>query len=251
MRSAQLRTNWSLRRWQNHLNTLYGNVNEQRRPLETYARLTEMAAGTARGVRENDDTLIQKYMPRFLAWLLGLSSQIGIDVEEVSFTYYPGVCTYCRSSSSCACRITDSNRERLVEQSDIRELQSDHNKPSTLNEWVGMFNKIYGDVNRSVDERDLLFHLLEELGEVCEMIRHHMVKHQGLEDWSDEINSNNINILLNQEVADLFAWYCGIADVLGVQVDHRMKMTYEESCPVCHSNPCECNPYRVHKKRRI
>lgn len=251
MQTAQLQTHWSLSRWQDHLNGLYGDVNEQRRPLETYARLTEMAAGTARGVREDNEQLMQKYMPRFLAWLLGLSSQLDVDVETVVFRYYPGVCTYCQSSRNCACGITNNSGERLVKESDISRLQSKHEKPSTLNEWVGMFNKIYGNINRSVGERDLLFHLLEELGEVCEMIRHYMIKDQDLEDWSDEINSENINVILSQEIADLFAWYCGIADVLGVQVDHRMKMTYEESCPVCYSNPCECSPYRIHSSRRL
>ena len=251
MRSTQLKTSWSLRRWQNHLDELYGGVNKKREPLETYARLTEMAAGTARGVREKDEELIQKYMPRFLSWLLGLSNQLNIDLEQSTFDYYPGVCTYCRQSYNCACKITKDEEHRIHDEEEIQNLQRDHEKPSNLDDWVGMFNKIYGEVNESVGKEDLLFHLLEELGEVCEIIRHYTISNENLEEWSEEVTSEDVEVRLKQELSDLFAWYCGISNILGVQIDHRMKMTYEETCPQCNQNPCECNPYRVHRKIRL
>lgn len=251
MRASGLKTFWSLGQWQEHMDDLYSDVNSRREPLETFARLTEMAAGTARGVREEDEELIQKYPPRFMAWLLGLSNQLDIDLEQATFDYYPGVCTYCRKSSNCACSVTDEKNERISDEEDIIRLKQKREKPSNLDEWVGMFNKIYGNVNEKIGEEDLLFHLLEELGEVCEIVRHYTITDEKLEEWSDQVTPDDIETRLRQEISDLFAWYCGLSNIMGVQVDHRMKMTYEESCPQCNKKPCSCDPYRIHEKVRL
>lgn len=249
--SYGLRTNWSLSQWQHHVSQMFGNVNKQRSPLETFARVTEMATGISRGVREEDKEILKKFVPRFLAWLLGLSTQLGIDLEEAVYNSYPGVCTYCRLPEGCTCKLQRTNEERISNPKEIKQLQSRHPRPPNLLEWVGMFEHIYLDINKNTGHLKMLGHFLEELGEVCEIIRFHLVKDEDLERWNVTLTRIDIEKLLPQEFADLFAWFCGLAYTMGIEIDAFMKDIYQATCPECVRTICECSAYRVHKSLRL
>lgn len=244
-----LRTNWTLDGWQTHLDEIYGEVNSSRGISQTFARVTEMATGISRGVRENDPIIRATFFPRFLAWLLGLSSQLGIRLEEAAFEAYPSVCPYCRETSDCVCKIRPVKPSRGVLGVDL--FVPNASIPETLVEWVGMYFRIYGRINKESGSLKMLGHFMEELGEVSEIIRFWVVPDVKLAEWKVEITRDNINLQLRQELADLFAWFCGMAAELGVELDADMKQIYLENCPVCFSMPCDCDPNRVHTKLRL
>ena len=249
--SFSLRTNWTLHQWQHKLGTMFGNVNVQRSPLETFARVTEMATGISRGAREEDRDVLKKFVPRFLAWLLGLSSQLGIDLEEAVYNSYPGVCPYCRLPEGCTCKLQKQKRERLSSPDEIRLLQSNFPRPTDLLEWVGMFSKVYNQINKNTGTMKMVGHFMEELGEVCEIVRFHLAKDDNLAKWKVTLTREQIELLLRQELADLFAWYCGLAYALGVEIDADMKDIYQALCPECMKSVCECSADRVHTHLRL
>lgn len=249
--SYSLRTNWELKTWQNHLSAIYNNVNKQRNVLETFARVTEMATGISRGVREEDTNILKKFMPRFLAWLLGLSSQMEIDFEEAVWASYPGVCPYCRKSVSCSCKLDKDVKNRIRDLDEIKKFQNTFPKPTNLVEWVSMFGRIYEDINNNSGKMKMIGHFLEELGEVCEIIRFSMVPNDKLITWKIPFSRDEIDLLVKQEFSDLFAWYCGLVNKMSVDIDSDMKIIYGSLCPECSQQICNCDPTKVHKKLRL
>jgi NTP pyrophosphatase (non-canonical NTP hydrolase) len=244
------RTNWSIAQWQTHLTKMYGNVNDKRRPLETFARVTEMATGISRGVREEEKEIMKKFFPRFLAWLIGLSSQVNVDLEQAIWDSYPGVCTYCRKPKNCTCKL-GPKQPRIHQTEEIDKLQAQYPKPDNLLDWVAMFARIYEGINRETGRMKMLGHFMEELGEVCEAIRFHLVPAGDLVTWKVEVSHEQIEDLLRQELSDLFAWFCGLTYHMGVELDAYMKEIYQAVCPVCINIECTCSPYRVHQSLRL
>jgi len=244
------RTNWSIAQWQERLRNMYGTVNDQRRPLETFARVTEMATGISRGVREEQKEIMKKFFPRFLAWLIGLSTQLGVDLEEAVWGSYPGVCTYCRQPEACTCKLRPK-KDRIVNRDEIEQFQTAHRKPDNLIDWVAMFSRIYKGINKETGRMKMIAHFMEELGEVCEAVRFHLVHDADLKTWKVELSRAEIETLLRQELSDLFAWFCGLTYQMGIELDAYMKEIYQATCPVCIGTHCTCSPYRVHSKLRL
>lgn len=251
MGSFSLRTRWSLGDWQAHLGKVYGNVNSGRRPLETFAHVVEMATGISRGVTADSPEVRRKFFPRFLAWLLGLSTQLGVDLEQAVYDSYPGVCCYCREPEDCSCKVSSGPFDRLDDPDEIRALQEQHPMPGHLVDWVGMFGNIYGNFNAEAGSLKMLGHFFEELGEVCEATRFHLTSDDDLKNWKVELSRRDIDRLLRQELADIFAWLCGLSFGMGVELDADMKDIYQTGCPVCIRDECICEPNRVHSKLRL
>lgn len=97
----------------------------------------------------------------------------------------------------------------------------------------------------------MIGHFMEELGEVCEAIRFHLVSDDDLKAWKVELSRSEIETLLRQELSDLFAWFCGLTYHMGIELDAYMKEIYQAACPVCIGIQCTCSPYRVHRKLRL
>lgn len=249
--SFPLHSRLTLQGWQSHLQDLYGKVNSERRPLETLARVTEMATGISRGVRENNHEVERKFFPRFLSWLMGLCNQLDVGLEQAVYDSYPGVCAYCRSPADCTCKLSKVPQQRLRDAAEIKALQAKNSMPNHLREWVALFGRIYGTINKEATPMKMLSHFMEELGEVCEIVRFHLVTDAQLAEWKVGITRAEINTHLREELADLFAWFCGLSFELGIDVDSEMKDIYQAACPECLGSPCVCSPYRVHRKLRL
>lgn len=44
---------------------------------------------------------------------------------------------------------------------------------------------------------------------------------------------------LREELADVLAWLCSLANLVGVDLQDTVSK-YSEGCPRCHSSPCAC-----------
>jgi len=62
----------------------------------------------------------------------------------------------------------------------------------------------------------------EEVGELARSIRHADSEH------------------MKEEFADVFAWLCTMANLVGVDLEEAVLAKYERGCPRCGLKPCEC-----------
>lgn len=222
---------------------MYAERNKERRELETFARLVEMCSGIARGVHRDNPEFLNKFAPRALAWLLGMATQLKINLERVVWDCYPGVCPHCRLAERCVCRLQPKRLPRMSPQ-EIQDSQKVHELPKNLLEWKAMFDRIYGPMNRIVGEAKCLASFQEELGELAEIIRFHLSP-------DSTVPKEEVDRRLREEFADMFAWYCGVCSFRNIEIDGAMKQIYQSICPECANNPCKCHPYHVHGKVRL
>ena len=64
--------------------------------------------------------------------------------------------------------------------------------------------------------------LMEEVGELAEGVR--------LRDQAS----------MKEEVADVLAWLCTVADLAGIDVQEAALAKYGKGCPRCGASPCQC-----------
>jgi NTP pyrophosphatase (non-canonical NTP hydrolase) len=238
----------SLNGWQLRLAAVYGEANLKRQPLETFARVFEMCSGMARSVhRDADDSerTLGEFAPRALAWILGLASQLDVDLERSVWDAYPGICPHCRNAVGCVCRLQPTSRKRLTD-SEVKTYQAKHGgqAPQRLFDWQGMFHGIYGPINDLVGEPKCLLAFFEELGEISEMIRF-------LQAPDSPLNKDIIQQRLSDEFADLFAWYSTVCAFRNLDIDVLMWDIYKEACNECNQIPCTCDPHHAHPKVRL
>ena len=216
-----MNTGWTLAKWQDHLAGFYAERNAKRRPLETFARLVEMCSGIARSVRHQDDDLMDKYAPRALAWLLGVATQMKVNLEQAVWASYPGVCPHCRVPENCTCSLSRVLNHRIASEEERKSFQEKYDIPRNLREWRMMFFRLYGRINTERGELKCLACFLEQLGEVSVMIRQSMVSDSGLP-------KEQVEMHLRYELADMFAWYCCVITTAS-HVDYRLRELYADA----------------------
>ena len=66
--------------------------------------------------------------------------------------------------------------------------------------------------------------LVEEVGEVAQCLNEQTLdlEHTG------------------EELADVIAWACSVANILGIDLETEIWKKYPNLCPKCGKNPCEC-----------
>jgi NTP pyrophosphatase (non-canonical NTP hydrolase) len=86
-----------------------------------------------------------------------------------------------------------------------------------------LMHRIYyeRDVERGIDRT--LLRTFQELGELSEAI-------QGNESIAE----------VSAEIADVFAWVCSIANLLGIDLFEALHKKYPDVCYRCGEAPCEC-----------
>ncbi|MHA1231314.1 MAG: MazG nucleotide pyrophosphohydrolase domain-containing protein [Candidatus Helarchaeota archaeon] len=74
-------------------------------------------------------------------------------------------------------------------------------------------------------ERTFLW-LVEEVGELSKSINK-----KDIESNLDDIGS---------EFADVFAWLCSLANIIGIDLEEHSLKKYNKVCPKCKNIPCSC-----------
>ncbi|TFF96827.1 MAG: nucleotide pyrophosphohydrolase [Promethearchaeota archaeon] len=67
--------------------------------------------------------------------------------------------------------------------------------------------------------------LIEEIGELASNLK------------EEELNIE----YLGEEMADIIAWVCTLANLLDIDIETALSQKYPNKCPKCGSNPCICN----------
>jgi len=91
---------------------------------------------------------------------------------------------------------------------------------------VSEFQKLIKDVYYERDARRGLdptyLWLVEEVGELAKGVRGRNIEE------------------VEEEVADVLAWLCTVASLMGVDVEKAALKKYGEGCPRCGRTPCSC-----------
>ncbi|MGQ4912031.1 MAG: MazG nucleotide pyrophosphohydrolase domain-containing protein [Candidatus Thorarchaeota archaeon] len=65
---------------------------------------------------------------------------------------------------------------------------------------------------------------------------------QELAELNDAIIGEQGRNAVSEEVADVFAWLCSLANLLDIDVKKAFFSKYAGVCPKCGGNPCQCRP---------
>ncbi len=92
-----------------------------------------------------------------------------------------------------------------------------------MREFQQLMKELYGkrDSKRGI-ERTLLW-LGSEVGELFDAYQKGLPKEQVME-----------------EIADIIAWTCSVANLLDVDVEEACQKKYQAHCPRCKAKPCHC-----------
>ena len=61
-----------------------------------------------------------------------------------------------------------------------------------------------------------------------------------LEELRDAIENKEVTTTVADEVADVFAWLCSLANLLEIDVAEAFYKKYSNVCSKCKRSPCDC-----------
>ncbi|NHJ02053.1 MAG: nucleotide pyrophosphohydrolase [Candidatus Heimdallarchaeota archaeon] len=93
----------------------------------------------------------------------------------------------------------------------------------SISEFQILMNQLYGERDRIRGQEKTLIWLQTEMGELFEAYL-----------------KNNMNVL-EEEVADVFAWLCSVCNLFGIDLEKVAWEKYPSICPKCQKSPCECS----------
>ncbi len=63
---------------------------------------------------------------------------------------------------------------------------------------------------------------------------------QELAELSEAVGKNQNQNMIQEELADVFAWVLSLANLLQVDMTQAFRMKYGKGCPKCSESPCAC-----------
>jgi NTP pyrophosphatase (non-canonical NTP hydrolase) len=212
----------TLDQWQQAFFELYGDVDKK---LPLYDIMLQMVADSTRiaeAMRRGSFNEALPYIPRVFSWLCTMTNKVkrdekfryiseGKSLADLIWHKYPRRCAFC-AQPKCGCpalRVDDMTRvERDDHMKNVQgqlEAARRGSRPSTLNEWVEMFEDVYGVVNASRSSAQKTFHFLEEIGEVEVELRKADRQQQDL-----RTSGKTEKIEWEDEIADVFSWLTAV-----------------------------------------
>jgi len=92
-----------------------------------------------------------------------------------------------------------------------------------ISEFQELMAELYLARDRRRGVYATLLWVVEEVGELAEAVR------------KGDVDS------IGSEIADVIAWVCSLANILGIDVERELKRKWgARVCPRCGSNPCTC-----------
>ena|GEM_PF-2306740 len=215
--------------------------NYSRSKLDIFTHLVKVFGGGSRYLfRTSDPDGSREFLARIFGWYCALANRLDLDIEEILWQKYPGVCPRCLQAV-CGCqrppKDVDPIELRLIAEKDRNR------KPNSLREWQGMFTNMYRGpsgaeiVPASRERLAIIFsRMAEELGEVAEAI------------LLDEVIDRDVQLIIQNEMADLCAWIFALANNLHYVDSNSSAATladvswnlYGGKCHRCKKLPCVC-----------
>lgn len=154
---------------------IYSERNAERHPSVTFSHFVEVCGALSvydRGKTRDQISRIDAIC-KALAWYFPLLAKFGISsVERLVFRKFPDACPYClkKPHDDLVCKTIKGTAATLRKKEVMEKFERDFPKrPSTLDEWMGMFYQIYP--RNTTDYARNTLGLFEEIGELGEAIR--------------------------------------------------------------------------------
>jgi NTP pyrophosphatase (non-canonical NTP hydrolase) len=220
--------NASVNMWQQHFKDIYGKKNKDLSSEELWFRVFENSSKVAENLRRYKYAAAFESLAHVTCWLLGFSTRIEKNVEDVVWKKYPYICPYCRKEKEdvvrpCSCgtmrtqleEAESAKKEKMVREEMMKYYAErfKDKKPKKLDDWVTMYEQLYGNITYSIPIEHIGFHLMEEIGEVSRCLRRRKEFEKrvgrGLEDGTDlQMARAQFDKDLDSEIADVFSWTC-------------------------------------------
>lgn len=220
----------SLNQWQNHFEKIYGKRNKGKDPEVLWFRVFENASKVAESLRRYQYGEAMQFVSHVLCWLSGFCSRTDRNIGRIVWEKYPSVCPYCRKDTehkvkSCTCQAhrveieeaATHKKGTMIDEGTLEYFREHFKKPRTLDRWVNMFAKLYGNSNYAASIEHIGFHLMEEIGEVGRAWRRKQefatrVQKKLEKDTDIEKAKTQFEMDIDYEIADIFSWLCALVN---------------------------------------
>lgn len=208
--------------FQTMLNGIYSN-NNSKRGEDAILGLFILHAATITGFSDDQETgrplLIKKAIAQAMAWGMGYChSVLKENISSIIFGKYNFSCPYCKQSQ---CQCGDHKEGEELFWSDPGKMNCE------IYSVQEMFSNIYSKKNSKYSIEDLYNRLIREIFELIEI-------HFKLSP------SDEKQLRLRSETADIFARIFAIATRLDVDVFTSLNIEYPGYCKRCEKHICHC-----------
>ncbi|TXT65898.1 MAG: hypothetical protein BAJALOKI3v1_60037 [Promethearchaeota archaeon] len=93
-----------------------------------------------------------------------------------------------------------------------------------IKEFQDLMRELYYHQDSKRGLNKTFYWLIEEVGELSSALK------------AKDLDKKNIG----EEIADIVAWICSLANLLDVDIQSAILQKYPKKCPKCMKNPCEC-----------
>lgn len=203
---------------------IYGEVNGRmysdddliRRFMEEIMLAMELA-------RKDYRKQFETQLPNIFSWSNAVANRLNINLGEVLWEKFPGVCSYCLREADCMC---GTEHPAIPEkEATLRRLRRDRKgrEPETLRGHQELHARLYKWQNARILPIQVVAHLAEEVGEVSKDLRHGELSSAGM------------------EMADVLSWIFATATRLELlPIDELVWQRFPYECDRCHSDKCMC-----------
>lgn len=194
----------------------YSDADLVRRLLEQTALLSKIA-------RKDYRDRFALYLADTFSWYNALANRLGLDVQEIMWQRFPGVCSYCLQPINCLCGIEHPQEpgDKAIKLRVLR-LDRDGREPWTLEEHQALHSGLYSWQHKFQPPLSMATHVGEEVAEVSEALRHK-------EMW-----------LVAEEMADVLSWIFAFATRGDLNLADVMWGLYPYVCRKCEEDHCVC-----------
>lgn len=183
--------------------------------------------GLTEAIRKNHQPAIHNCTADIMAWIITMSGGLGIVLDQILSSRFPGCCPYCRGKP---CQCQPENKPSLVTGT-LPQLE----QKQTLRDWQKEMREIYGAANQKREPPFLTDKLVEEAGEVVTATYLHQNK-------PDDFTT---------ELADLVSRLFAIANYLGFDLEKAILDAYPNlHCGHCGKRPCTCTSTEIARNYR-
>lgn len=183
--------------------------------------------------RKDRRVALKEQLAHVFSWYMAVANRLGIDIQEVLWHKYPGVCPYCLREKDCMCGTEHpviGGKELKLRR--LRRERAGH-EPRTLAGHQALHGRLYSWQHDRELPITIAAHIVEEIGEVSCAQRHFVI----------ERNREKKNDLWNEvlaEMADVLSWMFALANRLEFDLADVVWEYYPYECVKCHKGPCIC-----------
>jgi NTP pyrophosphatase (non-canonical NTP hydrolase) len=103
-----------------------------------------------------------------------------------------------------------------------------------ISTFQDLISDLYLDRDKERGINQTFLHLIEEIGELSEALRHYLAE-------KGNSDRNLINLShVGEEIADIVAWIFSLANILEIDLEKALFEKYPNKCIKCGSKPCQC-----------